>query len=356
MRVMKAPILLSTALAICALDMSAQHFEADGIAYDIIASGQVEVSASNPEQPYKGFVIIPATVSNDNTVYSVTRISEEAFRDCINLTAVSMPESVTEIGENAFRGCLSLNGITIPATVTKIGEGAFKSIPLENVSLNPEACPEAGDIFTEGYPVNFSVPANSVESYMGNMPELFSGRCRLSLDFEESSEYPILLNGRMFCEDFEDRSHDVPISLLEKGSLTSRTTNAFFIKKGWAASLILPIPIGAGPLAFTVDGTSIEDTSSNAMYGITGCHDIKGLEGTPFDIFQYAVVLEFKSVVNEHSVVITRLSSVDVINDDEAKGNMSHIYGMDGTSMTSRPSQGIYIMTDGKNAVKRLMP
>ena len=63
MRVMKAPILLSTALAICALDMSAQHFEADGIAYDIIASGQVEVSASNPEQPYKRFVIIPGTVN-----------------------------------------------------------------------------------------------------------------------------------------------------------------------------------------------------------------------------------------------------------------------------------------------------
>ena len=50
MRVMKAPILLSTALAICALDMSAQHFEADGIAYDIIASGQVEVSALQPCQ------------------------------------------------------------------------------------------------------------------------------------------------------------------------------------------------------------------------------------------------------------------------------------------------------------------
>lgn len=355
MNVMKAPILLSTALSICALNMFAQHFEAGGIAYDVIDSSQVEVSASNPEQPYEGFVIIPATVSIDNSVYTVTRISEEAFRDCINLTAVSMPESVTEIGENAFRGCLSLNGITIPASVTKIGEGAFKSIPLENVSLNPETCPEADDIFTEGYPINFSVPASSVESYMENMPELFSGRCRLSLDFEESHEYAILLNGRMFCEDFEDRNHYVPLSLLEKGSLTSKTTNAFFIKKGCAASLILPIPIGAGPLAFTVDGISIEDTSSNAMYGITSCHDIKGLEGTPFDIFQYAAVLEFRSVVNEHGVMITRLSSVDVVNDDGAKNNMSCIYSLDGTSMSSKPSQGIYIMTDGTNAVKKII-
>lgn len=356
MKVMKAPILLSTALAICALNMSAQHFEAAGIAYDVIASGQVEVSASNPEQPYEGFVNIPATVSNDNTVYTVTRIAEDAFRNCINLKAVSMPESVTEIGENAFRGCLSVNGITIPTSVTKIGDGAFKSIPLENVSLNPEVCPESDAIFSEGYPISFSIPFNAVESYMENMPELFSGRCRLSLDFEESSEYPILLNGRMFCEDFDRGDLEAPVSLLEKGSLTSMTTNTFFTKKGSPVSIMFPLPIGAGPLAFKVDGTSTDDTSSNAILGTTICYDFKALEGTPFDIFTGSVVLEFKSVDNDHNIVVTRLSSVDVINNDEGKDNMSHIYGMDGISMSSRPSQGIYIMTDGKNAVKRLMP
>lgn len=207
----------------CALNVSAQHFEAKGIAYDIIDSGQVEVSASNQEQPYEEFVITPATVSNDNTVYS-------------------------------------------------------------------------------------------------------------------------------------DRSHDVPISLLEKGSLTSMTTNAFFVKKDSPVSIMFPLPIGAGPLAFKVDGTSTDDTSSNAILGTTICYDFKALEGTPFDIFTGSVVLEFKSVDNDHNIVVTRLSSVDVINNDEVKDNMSHIYGMDGISMSSRFSQGIYIMTDGKNAVKRLMP
>ena len=45
---------------------------------------------------------------------SVTKIGEEAFYKCYNLTSINIPESVTEIGDNAFSGCSSLTEVRIP--------------------------------------------------------------------------------------------------------------------------------------------------------------------------------------------------------------------------------------------------
>ena len=77
---------------------------------------------------YKGTdtkVIIPATIIRDGKTYKVTSIGEEAFYDCKDLTAVSIPNSVTSIGESSFWGCSSLISITIPDSVTSIGVQAF---------------------------------------------------------------------------------------------------------------------------------------------------------------------------------------------------------------------------------------
>jgi len=49
----------------------------------------------------------------------------DAFRDCSELTSITIPEGVTVIGEGAFAGCSSLTWIVIPQGVTSIGERAF---------------------------------------------------------------------------------------------------------------------------------------------------------------------------------------------------------------------------------------
>ena len=56
---------------------------------------------------------------------NVKSIGECAFRDCTGLTNITIPSSVKSIGWSAFLGCTGLTSITIPDTVTSIGQSAF---------------------------------------------------------------------------------------------------------------------------------------------------------------------------------------------------------------------------------------
>ena len=69
--------------------------------------------------------MIPSTVTNNGTTYTVTGIGVYAFCGCTNLTNVTIPNSVTNIGFKAFYYCTSLTNVTIGNSVTSIGYYAF---------------------------------------------------------------------------------------------------------------------------------------------------------------------------------------------------------------------------------------
>lgn len=52
---------------------------------------------------YNGNVTIPSTIIYNGIIYTVTAISESAFRDCDSLKTVVIPKSVTNIGMFAFK-------------------------------------------------------------------------------------------------------------------------------------------------------------------------------------------------------------------------------------------------------------
>ena len=52
-------------------------------------------------------------------------IGDHAFRNCTELTSITIPDGVMSIGDSAFYGCTGLTSIAIPDSVTSIGDYAF---------------------------------------------------------------------------------------------------------------------------------------------------------------------------------------------------------------------------------------
>ena len=123
---MKTKLLTLLCTLMCAGNLFAYDFYADGIYYNKLGGDSVSVTYKTTDfNSYSGSVTIPETVTYSNTTYRVTTIGEEAFYNCTGLTSVTIPNSVTTIGEKAFYNCFGLTSVTIGNSVTTIGDYAF---------------------------------------------------------------------------------------------------------------------------------------------------------------------------------------------------------------------------------------
>ena len=142
--VMLAALLLS-------LTTVAHVVEQDNIYYRIDSCSAVVISGM---YPYIGDVVIPETISHNGTVYPVTAIDRAAFRDCSDLTSVSIPRTVTAIGEHAFAGCTALDSVAVSDLNRWCG------IDFESETANP--CYHAHRLFLEGEEITDLVIPDSV--------------------------------------------------------------------------------------------------------------------------------------------------------------------------------------------------
>ena len=122
-------------MALCSMCLSASANVTaviDGICYDISETTATVTLVGD----YSGDIVIPESITFENSIYSVTSIGESAFWSCSSLTSVTIPNSVTSIGIDAFAFCSSL---THPIIVNDMfvflptGYEGHYSIP-ENIS------------------------------------------------------------------------------------------------------------------------------------------------------------------------------------------------------------------------------
>jgi len=66
---------------------------------------------------YSGRVVIPEEVTYNGKTLKVKFVLANAFHDCSELTAVTIPSSMTKIDLAAFSGCTSLASVTINSNI-----------------------------------------------------------------------------------------------------------------------------------------------------------------------------------------------------------------------------------------------
>ncbi len=175
-------ILLATLLSMAGITAQAHDIEEDNgegtmIFYSWTDEDHtaLEVVSNGDGWKYGGDVVIPASVNHEGESYPVTRIGDQAFYECHELTSVTIPEGVTAIGKEAFYECDRLTSVTIPGSMKTIGEAAFQNCnKLNSISCYAEEPPamESENAF-EGSVYNnatLRVPAGSVGNYQNTAP------------------------------------------------------------------------------------------------------------------------------------------------------------------------------------------
>ena len=111
-------------------------FEKNGIYYKVEDNEAVVTYCNTTYNSYSGSVIVPSMVEKNGVQYPVTSIGPRAFRNCLNLTHVTLPDEIESIGEQAFANCLNLERIDLPRNLKTIGEYAFEECAaLRTVSI-----------------------------------------------------------------------------------------------------------------------------------------------------------------------------------------------------------------------------
>ena len=157
-------------------------FYYEGVFYKI-KNGNAWVTYMDEDyNSYSGTVTVPATVTYNNTNYTVMGIGDYAFRSCGNLTKVNLPATIDSIGSYAFTYCSKLTEIDIPNGVTYIADGAFancstlKSImfPAGVTKIYGSTCRGCYALETVWFPVNLSNIYAGSFSYCNAIKNIFS--------------------------------------------------------------------------------------------------------------------------------------------------------------------------------------
>ena len=122
------------------IKLSADIFVVDSLRYRVVSKEKMTVSVSstytNELDTITESVVIPPSVTYNDTTYTVTSVDRFGFWYCLKLSSISLPETIDTIRYRAFAGLDKLEQVEIPSSVKVLEAGVFSScFKLKHVKL-----------------------------------------------------------------------------------------------------------------------------------------------------------------------------------------------------------------------------
>lgn len=146
-------------------------------------------------------------------------IGNDAFRDCVNLTEVLIPDTTKTICLRSFQGCASLENLVIPESVTSIGKDAFKdTAPGFTIYGVPGS---VAHIYADYYQIPFV--SSTTEHLSLDVPEM-TWKQNISISgYTNASQVQILLNDELLYDALavdDNFKYTAEVSLPAEGDYT----------------------------------------------------------------------------------------------------------------------------------------
>ena len=100
-------------------------FVIGGVQYKITSIEKKEAIVVGGQDVNIKWLYVPNTINKDGIEYNVKQIGDSAFKNCMELEEVSLPDELERIGANAFQNDSKITEIKLPENLKKAGQGAF---------------------------------------------------------------------------------------------------------------------------------------------------------------------------------------------------------------------------------------
>ena len=191
----------------------------DGIYYQLTPNSMANEVEVTSGKTYSGDIIIPQTITNNGTSYSVVGIAENTFASS-KISSIQLPATIRYIGESAFANS-SLVTINLPDALTDIGSGAFYSCKkLSSINIPLGVTEIKSSTFCYCRQLQSITIPNTIESIGGSAFE----ECQMS-------EFVIpegvkMISDRAFCNCTQLASISLPSTITTIGWAAFSNSNA----------------------------------------------------------------------------------------------------------------------------------
>ena len=111
--------------------------------YDELETGKKRSKTQVESDEKKALKTDNVMTIKECTIHSNTKfINSEAFKDCVSLEKVDMPDTVISIGESAFENCKELATVSLSKSLKRIEKSAFRKCSSLQIVEIPQSVEE----------------------------------------------------------------------------------------------------------------------------------------------------------------------------------------------------------------------